>query len=271
MHGIGNDFIVFDNVSAPLPVHNRVQVATAMCDRRFGIGADGTIYIERTPTGGFAMRMFNPDGSESEMCGNGVRCVAKYLRDSGLSKQGLIPIDTGAGLLTLEIADSGEVRVDMGRARLLRAEIGVLGNPNEPFISQEIECGSEIYVGTAVSMGNPHLVIFVPDVSVVNLESVGPQLERHSLFAQRINVHFVEVVDRSRIIQRTWERGAGITLACGTGACACVVAASVNDLTDNDVEVTLPGGKLTINYRVDGTVFMTGPAVSVFDGVWKLD
>ncbi len=271
MHGIGNDFVVFDAVTGTAPPHNRESIAKAICDRRFGVGADGTIYIERAPTGGFRMRMFNPDGSESEMCGNGVRCVAAYLQEIGLSNNGPIPIETGAGLLTLEILGSGLVRVDMGPARLKRADFGMDGPPESTFILQEIEGDGFKFTATAVSMGNPHLVIVVPNAAKINLARLGPVLENYPLFPDRVNVHFVQVIDRQHIIQRTWERGAGATLACGTGACACVVATSLAGLTDRLVDVSLPGGGLTIDYKEVGRVFMTGTTETVFEGTWKLD
>lgn len=271
MHGIGNDFVVFDAVSDSLPPHDASSVAKAMCDRRFGVGADGTIYIERESKGAFRMRMFNPDGSESEMCGNGIRCVASYISEKRLAPPGPIPIWTGAGLLALEVLKNGLVRVDMGPARLTRGEIGMSGPAEESFVAQNIETDGARYEGTAVSMGNPHLVMVVEDAAAVDLRSIGPVLEHHSLFPHRVNVHFVQVVDRGSIIQRTWERGAGVTLACGTGACASAVATCLLGLTDRTVNVALPGGGLKIDYLEDGRVLMTGPAETVFEGDWVLD
>lgn len=318
MHGIGNDFVMVDGVRSALPAVDPAVLAREVCDRRFGVGADGLIYIEREQGAGagadtFRMRMWNPDGSESEMCGNGIRCVARFLLDEGIvappptlgagsdvgvhvgtrpiresgtairdSRRGeiRIPIETGAGLLVLEDAGDGRVRVDMGPARLTRGEIGMVGPAEERFVGQSIDAaalGSQLSAvrlaagsGTAVSMGNPHLVLVVDDVASIDLAKVGPVLEHHPLFPNRVNVHFVEVVDRGHIRQRTWERGAGITLACGTGACACAVASFLNGLTDRSVDVDLPGGRLHIDYAEDGRVFMTGPATTVYDGEWPL-
>jgi diaminopimelate epimerase len=230
------------------------------------------------------MRMWNPDGSESEMCGNGIRCVARYLIDEGIVGEGLgIPIETGAGLLVLEDAGDGRVRVDMGPARLTRGEIGMVGPASERFVAQELsadasppnplpisENGEGEWRGTAVSMGNPHLVILVDDVDKIDIAKLGPALEHHPHFPNRVNVHFVQVLDRGHVRQRTWERGAGATLACGTGACASVVAAHLNGLTERSVDVDLPGGRLHIDYSDDGRVYMTGPAETVFDGEWEL-
>ncbi|MGV3617085.1 MAG: diaminopimelate epimerase [Fimbriimonas sp.] len=263
MQGIGNDFIVVDALrEIPLPT-DLPAFSRVVNDRRFGIGGDGLIVVERGQAAPFRMRMFNPDGSESEMCGNGVRCFAKLLHDHGHTTEPSVPVETGAGLLQLELLPDRRVRVDMGSARLRRGEIGMTGPENQGFVEAEV---GEGYRGTAVSMGNPHLVIFVEDVAKVELERVGPILERHPLFPQRTNVHFVQVVDRGHLIGRTWERGAGITLACGTGACACAVAAALTDRADRKVDIRLPGGHLEIEVAADGHVFMTGPAETVFEG-----
>lgn len=266
MQGIGNDFVMVDVLRNGLPADDLAKLARSVCDRRFGVGADGLILLEDGINAPFQMRMFNPDGSESEMCGNGIRCFARLLVDHQHTDAKEIPVETGAGLLTLGLLDDGRVRVDMGKARLTRGEIGMTGEPDSTFISQNVDGG---YRGTAVSMGNPHLVIFVEDVAKVDLEVVGPKLEHLSIFPKRVNVHFVQVVDRTTLIQRTWERGAGVTLACGTGACSCAVAAIENGLAERQVLIHLPGGDLEIDYREDGTVFMTGPAVTVFEGEWE--
>jgi diaminopimelate epimerase len=263
MQGIGNDFVMVDalrEISLPedLPAFARLA-----CDRRFGVGADGIILLEKGEQAPFRMRMLNPDGSESEMCGNGVRCFARLLHDHGHVTEPVVPVETGAGVLQLEVLADRRVRVDMGPARLRRGEIGMIGAETQGFVEQEV---GEGYRGTAVSMGNPHLVIFVDDVAAVELERVGPILERHPLFPARTNVHFVQVVDRAHLIQRTWERGAGATLACGTGACACAVAAVVTDRADRKVDIRLPGGNLEIELGPDGHVFMTGPAETVYEG-----
>lgn len=268
MHGIGNDFVLVNGFSQSVPEASLRDLSRLMCDRRFGIGSDGLILAEQGIELPFRMRMFNPDGSESEMCGNGIRCVAKFVHDEGLTQLDTIPIETGAGPLTLELTDGGMVRVDMGPARLLRGEIGMAGSPGEMFIGEPVGFADLQMRGTAVSMGNPHLVLFVDDVDAIDLKSVGSQLEHHPLFPQRVNVHFVELLSRSHIKQRTWERGAGATLACGTGACASAVAAFVNGLAERSLRVTLPGGDLLVEYSENGKVFMTGPAETVFKGNW---
>jgi diaminopimelate epimerase len=265
MHGTGNDFVMVNGVKNDFPLALAQETARRLCDRRFGIGSDGLILATREGDG-LRMRMWNPDGSESEMCGNGVRCFALFAVEEGLSDGPTIQVSTGAGRLELTLLEGGRVRVDMGTARLTRGAIGMTGEPDKTFIDQQIGTSFGPVRGTAVSMGNPHLVVFVDDVDSVPLSDWGPVLERHALFPQRTNAHFVQVLDRGSLRQRTWERGAGATLACGTGACASVVAANVNGLTDRHVKVGLPGGELEIEYREDGRVFMTGPAVTVFTG-----
>lgn len=268
MHGIGNDFVMVDAIRTPLPESQAAELSRAMNDRRLGIGGDGLILVQRGDKAPFRMRMFNPDGSESEMCGNGVRCFAKFVQDKGHTAETVIPVETGAGTLELQMQADGQVRVDMGLARFTRGEIGIEGAASEQFVEQPVEAAGLEFVGTGVSMGNPHLVIFTEDVTAVPLETWGPALENHPMFPRRINVHFVQVVSPTEIIQRTWERGAGITLACGTGACACAVASHITGRTGRDVTVKLPGGKLRIEYAEDGKVFMTGPAETVFEGCW---
>jgi diaminopimelate epimerase len=259
MHGIGNDFVLIDELrDGPLSGDHSV-LSQRICDRKFGVGADGLILVQRDPE--LRMRMFNPDGSESEMCGNGLRTFAKLVFDRGHVTEPNFPIQTGAGTLHVELIDS-EVRVDMGEAKLKPADIG-MSNEDDSFINQPI-AGS--IKGTAVSMGNPHLVIFVTDLEKIDLDLDGPPLERHPFFLNRTNVHFAQVIDREHLKMKTWERGAGATLACGTGACATAVAASLNDHTGRQTEITLPGGKLTLEYKETGHVFMTGPAEYVFEG-----
>ncbi len=274
MHGIGNDFVMVDCVRSAVPAGDPSEISRAVCDRRFGVGADGLIYIEEEPHPdapigqAFRMRMWNPDGSESEMCGNGIRCVARFLIDEGITNLPKIEVHTGAGLMVLEEAGEGLVKVDMGLARLERGEIGMTGPADEQFVAQPVEALGQTFSGTAVSMGNPHLVMLVDDVKAIDLAKLGPVLEHNELFPNRTNVHFVQVVDEGHIIQRTWERGAGATLACGTGACASAVATYLNGKTWRHVTVDLPGGQLKIEYAEDGHVFMTGPATTVYDGVW---
>lgn len=272
MHGIGNDFVMVDTIDSPLPsgvegqeVSAFADLARKVNDRRFGIGGDGLILLEKGDQAPFRMRMFNPDGSESEMCGNGIRCFAVLLRDLGHLSGDSVEVETGAGTLKLDLVGGNDVRVDMGPARLTRGEIPMTGAADERFIDQPVGDG---FSGTAVSMGNPHLVIFVDDVQKVDLELLGPKFEHHALFPRRTNVHFVQVVDRGTLIQRTWERGAGITLACGTGACSVAVAGFLTGRSDRIAQVRLPGGNLKIEYLEDGRVLMTGPAETVFEGEW---
>ncbi len=252
MQGIGNDFVMLDTLRDPLTVEDLPLLSRSLNDRKFGIGGDGLILLERGDSAPFRMRMLNPDGSESEMCGNGVRCCARLIRDHGHSDASTIPIETGAGVLELQFVGD-LVRVDMGLATIL------------DLVEQPI---GEDYLGTAVSMGNPHLVIFVDDVASVDLLRLGPFFEHHPFFPNRTNVHFAQVVDRTHLIQRTWERGARVTLACGTGACSVGVAAAVTGRAERDVSVQLPGGVLRIEYVDDGRVFMTGAAETVFEGRW---
>ncbi len=263
MHGIGNDFVMVDVIADGLPSNDLAKLAREANDRRFGIGGDGLILVEKSDGGRFRMRMFNPDGSESEMCGNGIRCFAKLLRDHGHTRESSVPVETGAGTLVVQLLGDGRVRVDMGQARLTRGEIGMLGEPSEKFVESPVDG----YLGTAVSMGNPHLVIFVDDVTAVDLASDGSRLERSGLFPKRVNVHFVQVLG-DRLCQRTWERGAGATLACGTGACAVAVAAHLTGRAGRKSLIELPGGALEIEYLQDGRVLMTGPAETVFEGEW---
>ncbi|MFY9232874.1 MAG: diaminopimelate epimerase [Fimbriimonadaceae bacterium] len=268
MHGLGNDFILVDAIRTPIKPSESEALSRQMNHRKFGIGGDGLILAERGEAAPFKMLMYNPDGSESEMCGNGIRCFAKFVRAKGYTSELTIPVETGAGLLELQLQENGQVRVAMGAARFRRGEIPVAGNPDEEFIEQPVEVDELRFVGTAVSMGNPHVVIFTEKVSSVPLERWGPLLEHHPLFPNRINVHFAEIVSRQEIIQRTWERGAGVTLACGTGACAVAAAAFKSDRAERDVTIQLPGGSLRIECTADGTVFMTGPAETVFEGEW---
>lgn len=266
MQGIGNDFVMVDTINEPLPSLDLVDLARKTNDRKFGIGADGLILVERGATAPFRMRMFNPDGSESEMCGNGIRCFAKMLRDKGHLQGDAVDVETGAGTLHLEIKPGGMVQVNMGMARLTRGEIGMTGEPSEIYQDVPTETMLGTLPATAVSMGNPHLVLFVADAASVPLSVIGPELEHHPLFPRRTNVHFIQPLDRKTLIQKTWERGAGATLACGTGACASAVAAFLTGRANRAVEMQLPGGSLFIEYLESGEVLMTGPAETVFEG-----
>ncbi|MGI4790947.1 MAG: diaminopimelate epimerase [Janthinobacterium lividum] len=276
MHGIGNDFVMVDCLG---PDANEIMAevqrrAVFLCDRKFGVGGDGVIAILPGRTAAFEMRMFNPDGSESEMCGNGIRCFAKFLFDRNLTGgKSDIAVETGAGLLNLQITagpdgKAATVRVDMGEPILKPSQIPtVLVESDSPIINAPLDLGSLTLGVTTVSMGNPHAVTFVDDVKNYPVEIVGPQVEHHPAFPRRTNTEFIQIVSEREIIFRVWERGAGATLACGTGACAAVVACVLNGKTKRQVLVHLPGGDLDIDWsETDNHVYMTGSATEVFDG-----
>lgn len=271
MHGAGNDYVYINGFETV--VDDPAELARRVSNRHFGIGADGLILILPSEVADVRMRMFNPDGSEAEMCGNGVRCVAKYAYDHGLVDRKEITAETGAGILSLQLfADGrdriGRVRVNMGSPRLTRAEIPMTGPPEERVVDAELKVLGRTFRITCVSMGNPHCVIFVDDVAAFPIATYGPAIETHPLFPRRTNVEFVEVLSRSEIRQRTWERGAGETLACGTGASAVTVACVLNDLTGRSLLNHLSGGDLELEWSEDGGIYMTGPAVQVFEGVY---
>jgi diaminopimelate epimerase len=268
MQGIGNDFVMLDRIGESVDLPDFARLAVEMNDRRRGVGGDGLILVEKGVEAPYRMRMFNPDGSESEMCGNGIRCFARLLADRGYLEGSSADVETGAGRLTVQLVGEDSVRVDMGLAKLSREEIGMVPGSPDPFIDAPLDFLD--FRGTAVSMGNPHVVIFVDDVDSIELEKVGPVLEHHALFPRRVNVHFVQVLSRTHLKMRTWERGAGITLACGTGACSVGTAALVNGLAEEDVKIDLPGGQLRIEIDADRRVFMTGPAATSFLGDWPL-
>ncbi len=273
MHGLGNDFILLDGVSEPLPSADWATLSQLVNDRHTGIGGDGLILILKGDSAPIKMRMFNPDGSEAEMCGNGIRCVGKYVWEAGLWRGENVPVETAAGVLSLKLNIEGDrvasVTVDMGKVRTRRGEIPMQGAPEDEALSFEITVNGVSFHASAVSMGNPHCVIFVPDVHEIDIEQWGPKIETHPLFPERTNVHFAQVVSPKEIIQRTWERGAGKTLACGTGACAVQAVAHLTGRTENEALVHLPGGDLLITIKGDRTVLMTGPAEAVFEGVWE--
>ncbi len=271
MHGIGNDYVYVSTFDQPLP-KNPKKLAIAVSDRHYGIGADGLILIMPSERADARMRMFNADGSEGEMCGNGVRCVAKYIRDHGLVAKDRVTIETGRGVLTLdlELADDQvrRVRVDMGTPILDpdRIPTRLAGRPpvDAPLRMDGLE-----FAATAVSMGNPHAVIYVDDVEAFPLEVLGPRIETHEAFPRRVNVHIVEVFGPDEVKMRTWERGSGITLACGTGACAVCVAGVLTGRSSRRILAHLPGGDLELEWLDDAApVFMTGPATEVFSGEW---
>jgi diaminopimelate epimerase len=270
MHGIGNDFVVINCLTQPIPEEQLSEISRKLNDRKFGIGGDGLILVLPSKVADFRMRMFNPDGSEAEMCGNGIRCFAKYLFDRKLLGDPQIRVETKAGVKTIKMLTRGgkveSVRVDMGQPRLRRSEIPMRGDDSERVVGEPLKVDGSRFQITAVSMGNPHVVIFDDNVKNMDLERLGPQIENHKSFPERTNVQFVQVCSSSEIILRTWERGAGITLACGTGACAAVVASALNNKTGKHVRVHLPGGDLVIEWTGDNRVMMNGPAEEVFEG-----
>lgn len=284
MHGIGNDYVYVNLFQETLP-REPAELAMAVSDRHTGIGSDGLILICPSDIADARMRMFNADGSESEMCGNGVRCVAKYVYDHQIARKPELTVETGRGVLTLQVTAGADghaekIRVNMGTPILAAAEIPTTlsadrvvdhpwtGLPHGADDPRYAACGLQPTL-TCVSMGNPHLIVYCDDVSRVPLEDVGPELERAEIFPRRINIHFVQVHSPSEVTMRTWERGSGITLACGTGACAVAVAGVLTGRTAQRLLAHLPGGDLELEWSNDSApVFMTGPAVEVFQGDW---
>lgn len=272
MHGLGNDYIFINCVrqNCEALMDDLPEMARFMSDRHFGVGADGLVIILPSEVADFRMRMFNPDGSEAEMCGNAIRCVGKYVYDAGLTKRTAVSIETLAGIKLLDMSvEEGtveQVKVDMGLPILEPERIPVKSEQTS-FISQPVEVDGQIFEVTCVSMGNPHAVIYAADLEGLQLEKIGPKIESHPLFPRRINVEFVRVIDSQTLKVRVWERGTGETMACGTGACAVLVASVLNGLSLRKATVKLPGGDLTVEWNeADGHVYMTGPAVKVFDG-----
>jgi diaminopimelate epimerase len=270
MQGTGNDFVVVDALQSPL--ESPAEVARRLCDRRFGIGADQMLLIQPSPTSDadFRMAIFNADGSEVEMCGNGIRCFAKYLRDHGLTSKDQIKVHTDAGLIIPALQADGLVRVDMGAPILAGPRIPSTFE-SEPVVAQPLQVLDQTFSVTLVSMGNPHCVIFVADVDAFPLEKYGPATERHAAFPRRINTEYIQVLDRENLKMRVWERGSGETMACGTGASAALVAAVLNGKSERTAKLHLKGGVLTIEWDAgDNHVYMTGPAVEVFQGSIEL-
>ncbi len=269
MHGAGNDFVVVDGFAHPIDDARTARFSQLVCDRHFGVGADGLIYVVPSTEADFGMRMFNPDGSEAEMCGNGIRCAAKFAFEKKLVRANPVRVETLAGIKTIELKVDGDrvtaAKVDMGEPRIERNEIPMIGAEGR-VVSEPLPVGGHTLLVTCVSMGNPHCVTFVEDVENYPVHEVGPLVERHELFPSRTNVEFVQVINRREIRMRVWERGAGETLACGTGACASAVAAVLNDFTEREMIVHLNGGDLDIEWTDYGTVMMTGPAVEVYIG-----
>lgn len=269
MHGLGNDYVYVNCFEEK--IDNPPAVARFVSDRHIGIGSDGLIMINPSKTADFEMEMYNADGSRGEMCGNGIRCVAKYVYDYGLTDKTQISVETLGGIkyldLTVEDGKVSLVKVDMGKPKL-EADLIPIISEREQVIDEPIEVDGKEYHMTGVSMGNPHAVIYVDDVKGLDLEKIGPKFENHERFPKRINTEFVHCIDRQTVEMRVWERGSGETLACGTGACAVAVSSILNNLTDTQVTVKLLGGDLQIEWdREKERVFMTGPATVVFDGV----
>ncbi len=267
MHGNGNDFVVIDN-RENLSI-DWDKNAETLCNRRFGIGADQLLLIENSATDDLKMRIYNADGSEVEMCGNGIRCFAKYVYDRKIVTSPEMKVETLAGRIIPKVEANGDVRVNMGKAILNGLEIPTTID-KKPVINEMIDIlGNTLYF-TAVSMGNPHAIFFTDNIEAVPLSEWGPLIEHHPLFPRRINVEFIQVLSDNEVNMRVWERGASETLACGTGACASAVACYLNGKTGRDVLIHLRGGDLQISYKEDGTVFMTGGATEVYDGEIEL-
>lgn len=271
MQGLGNDYVYVNGFEEK--IENPSKLAVKVSDRHFGIGSDGLILINSSKTADFEMEMYNADGSRGEMCGNGIRCVAKYVYDYGLTDETQISIETLGGIkyleLTVEEGKVVQVQVDMGKPELSPGKIPVIAE-GDTVIDAPIEVEGKEYKMTGVSMGNPHIVIYMDNIDNLDIEKIGPKFENHKRFPNRINTEFAEVLDRNTVKMRVWERGSGETLACGTGACAVAVACILNGLTEDEVTVRLLGGDLFIKWdREKDTVYMTGPAETVFDGEWK--
>lgn len=270
MHGLGNDYIYINGFEEH--IDDPAAVARAVSDRHFGIGGDGLILILPSTHADFRMRMFNADGSEAQMCGNGIRCVAKYVYDHQLTRKTRLRIETLAGVLELELFPQGEVidrvRVMMGEPRLQRAHIPMRG-PDGQVINEPLEVEGKTFEVTAVSMGNPHCIVFVDDPETFELAYWGPRFEQHPVFPEGVNTEFIQVLDPTHFRMRVWERGSGETLACGTGASAAAVACHLNGRTARRVTAHLRGGDLELEWNAStNQVYMTGPAVEVFSGEW---
>ncbi len=286
MQGCGNDYVYIDGAKEHVPQEDKPALVRAMSDRHFGVGSDGVIFINPSTEADFEMEMYNADGSRSEMCGNGIRCVAKYVYDKGLTDKTRLHIVSDGQKKILELTVKNglvqKVRVNMGAPILEPADIpvalehcgGTMQTASFEAAGAVVDCPiaveQENYQMTCVSMGNPHAVIFTEGIGEMDLETIGPRFEHHPCFPNRVNTEFVEVLDRNTVRMRVWERGTGETLACGTGCCAVGVAAVLNGLTERRVTVKIPGGELLIEWdETSGDVYMTGPAETVFEGVYS--
>lgn len=272
MQGCGNDYVYVDGAKEMIASERKPEIVRFLSDRHFGIGGDGVIFVNPSEEADFEMEMFNMDGTRSEMCGNGIRCVAKFVYDKGLTDKTKVSIISGGSVkyLDLNVVDGkvSTVKVNMGAPILKASDIPVIAADTDgEVIAEKIEVAGKTYEMTCVSMGNPHAVVFMDEVAGLAIEEVGPFFENHERFPRRTNTEFIKVVDRTHIEMRVWERGTGETLACGTGTCAAVVACVLNGLTEDEVEVKLLGGVLKIKWdREENLVYMTGPAVTVFEG-----
>ncbi|MEW6182371.1 MAG: diaminopimelate epimerase [Bacillota bacterium] len=268
MHGLGNDFVIVEADELP---SNTPDLARRICDRHFGVGADGLVFIMPSHPADLRMQIFNPDGSEAEMCGNAIRCISKHAFQSGLTDKPNLTVETGAGILRPRLIFNdnkiNEIEVDMGEPILERNLIPMNGPPGR-VVDEPLSVAALTFRVTAVSFGNPHCVIFIPDVKDIAIDILGPEIENHPAFPRRTNVEFVQIINPQEIRVLVWERGAGATLACGTGACASAVAANLNGLTGRSVRVVVPGGALSIDWGDNNHIYMTGPATEVFRGDW---
>ncbi|MGQ3685190.1 MAG: diaminopimelate epimerase [Candidatus Loosdrechtia sp.] len=272
MHGIGNDYIYINCFEQE--IKEPEKLARIISDRHYGVGSDGIILILPSKIADCGMRIFNADGSEAQMCGNGIRCVAKYVYDHEIVKKNLLTVETLAGIKTIRLfTENGKVsaaRVNMGKPGLMRSEIPMIGKESRVIDELLPVSNGMSFRITCVSMGNPHGIIFVDNPDTVELSKWGKEIEHHHLFPERINVHFVHVHNPREVTMKTWERGSGITLACGTGASAVCVAGVLNKKTERRILAHLPGGDLELEWADDGSVYMTGPATEVFTGEWTL-
>lgn len=271
MHGLGNDYVYVNGMKEK--IEDKPEMARRVSDRHTGVGSDGLIFINKSDAADFEMEMYNSDGSRAEMCGNGIRCVGKYVYDYGLTDKTSLTIETLAGIkyleLTVEKGKVSSVQVNMGAPVFQPESIPVLAE-GKKILMEEIQVNGETYHMNCVSMGNPHAVIFVEEVANLDLEKLGPPFENHVRFPKKINTEFARIMDRKNIEMRVWERGSGETMACGTGACATAVAAILNGFTEDEVTLHLLGGDLHIYWnREENSVYMTGPAAVVFDGETK--
>ncbi len=270
MQGCGNDYVYIDGLRNPIPAEKKPEIVRKLSDRHFGIGGDGVIFINPAGEADFEMEMYNADGTRSEMCGNGIRCVSKFVYDKGLTDKKQVSIVSAGKVkyldLTVEDGKVVMVKVNMGAPELIAKEVPVISEKEQAIDEPITVCGKEYHM-TCVSMGNPHAVVFMDDVANLDIEKIGPYFENHERFPNRVNTEFVKVIDRTHAEMRVWERGTGETLACGTGTCATVVACVLNGLTEDRVNVKLLGGELEIYWdRKENLVYMTGPAATVFEG-----